>query len=110
MSLQLDRLKEVRESKGLSQRQLNNLCGFGESQIYRYEKGITEPSVSVLKIIANILHVSADYLIGLADQPQGQFGETLTPEERKLVDAYVAGDNATLLEMIAKRVRQAEDK
>jgi transcriptional regulator with XRE-family HTH domain len=106
MHLRGERLREAREHRHLSQRQLAELCELGENQIHRYESGKTEPSASTLAIIANALNVSTDYLVGLIDYPRGHLGELLTPDERKVVDAYNAGDNATLLEIIAARVRQ----
>ncbi len=110
MSFRLERLREERERRGLSQRQLADLCGLGEHQIYRYENGKTEPSATYLRTIANVLNVSVDYLLELTDEPRGKVGDSLTPQEQRLVSAYAAGDNATLLEMITERLRQAEGK
>jgi len=109
-ALRTDRIKEWREKHGWSQRELGRLCGLAEAQINKYEKGRTDPSATFLKIIAETLGVSSDYLLGLSDKPNGQLGDTLKPEERQLLDAYVANDNTTLLEMITERMRQTESK
>lgn len=39
----MDRLREVRESRNISQRELARRCGFSPAQIYRYESGDNEP-------------------------------------------------------------------
>jgi len=87
------RLKAARESRGLSQRELAQLCGFGEKQIWRYESGGSDPSSEHLTIIAKVLEVSTDYLLGLVDEPHRVFvsDEKLTPVERKLIDAVRRG-------------------
>lgn len=87
------RLKTARESRGLSQRELAQLCGFGEKQIWRYESGGSDPSSEHLTIIAKVLEVSTDYLLGLVDEPRKVYvsDDKLTPVERKLIDAVRDG-------------------
>lgn len=104
-ALRTDRLKALREQHGWTQRELSQRCGLGDSQINKYESGLHDPSATYLKLIAEQLGVSTDYLLGLTDHPRGSYGDVLTPEERNLVDAYTNGDNATLLEMITQRMR-----
>lgn len=86
------RLKATREARGLSQRELAQLCGFGEKQIWRYENG-SDPSAEHLTIIAKVLEVSTDYLVGLVDEPHKVFegDESLSPIERKLINAVRNG-------------------
>src|SRR5579871_2908744 len=67
----IHRLRETRERKGLSQKQLALLCGLGINQISRYENGATDPASHILQKLATSLGVSADYLLGLTDEPIG---------------------------------------
>jgi transcriptional regulator with XRE-family HTH domain len=106
--LRTDRLRATREQRGWSQRELARLCGLGEAQVNKYEKGHTDPSATYLKIMAETLGVSSDYLLGLSDMPNGQLGDALKSDERQLLDAYIANDNASLLEMITERMRHTE--
>lgn len=70
-------------------RELARRCEIGEAQISKYESGVSEPSSSILKRIAGVLGVSADYLLGLTDDPNGHLGDDqLSDEERAMVDAY----------------------
>jgi transcriptional regulator with XRE-family HTH domain len=105
-ALRIDRLKALREARGWSQRELALRCGLGDSQINKYETGMHDPSASYLKLIAEQLEVSTDYLLGLSDHPHSSGQESLSSTENKLVEAYTFGDTATLLELIAARVRQ----
>ncbi|HVO71044.1 MAG TPA: helix-turn-helix transcriptional regulator [Aggregatilineaceae bacterium] len=89
MSLLVDRLREARESKGFSQRELARLCGLGENQIHRYEAGKSDPSATHLKLIADKLEVSTDYLLGLSNEPRGQLVQSdLDNNELEVVEAY----------------------
>ena len=81
-----EHLRAAREKKGLSQRDLAIKCGIAFNMIYRYETGLTDPSVGKLQMIANVLEVSLDYLVGAVDDPRGQIGEVdLTDDEKQMV-------------------------
>jgi len=86
-ALRTDRLRALRERKGWSQRELARLCGLREIQINRYESGVNDPSATFLKMIAEKLGVSMDYLVGLSDDPQGPISSELTEDERAIVTA-----------------------
>jgi transcriptional regulator with XRE-family HTH domain len=89
ISLRTDRLKALRKQRGWSQRELARFCGLGETIVNKYERAVVDPSASTLKIMAEKLDVSADYLLGLTDDPQGcsDIGE-LTDDERIMVHAF----------------------
>ena len=57
------RIKEIRESKGISQRELARRLKLKQSSVSNYESGNREPSLEILVKIANILEVSTDYLL-----------------------------------------------
>jgi transcriptional regulator with XRE-family HTH domain len=89
MSLKTDRLREIRERRGISQRELARLCGFSEVMIYRYESGISDPSATNLTVIAEKLGVSTDYLLGLNDSPDGPIDNTeLSEVERTIIESF----------------------
>ncbi|NFQ86706.1 helix-turn-helix transcriptional regulator [Clostridium sporogenes] len=58
-----DRLKELREEKGMTQEQLGKLLNITKQAVYSYEKGDNEPTIDSLVKIANIFNVSLDYLL-----------------------------------------------
>ena len=61
-----DVLKNLRESKNMTQEQLANAIGVERSSIGKYE-GTKDngPSLDVLKKIASFFHVSIDYLLDI---------------------------------------------
>ena len=61
------RLKELREEKGLTQKQLAEQLGLNSVTYLRYEKSQREPALSVVADIAEYFNVSVDYLLGLKD-------------------------------------------
>lgn len=66
-----DRLRSIRDMRGLSQPELGARVGVTGQQIYRYEKAENEPDADILAMLARELEVSADYLLGLVDDLQG---------------------------------------
>lgn len=61
------RLRELRQDKGLSMKQLAKELGTTDAAVSNWENGINEPKISYLKSIAVYFKVTADYLIGLED-------------------------------------------
>lgn len=57
------KIKEIRKQKGLTQKQLGDLCGMADSAIRRYENGNANPKIETLKKIASALEVSLDSLL-----------------------------------------------
>lgn len=103
-----DRLRVAREKKGYSQRELGRILGLGVNQINRYEKEGNDPTAAILAAIAQELNVTIDYLLGLSDIPQGYATADLEPDQRHLVDAYIAGDSATVVKLMSDRLRELE--
>lgn len=63
----MERLKELRTEKGLTQRELASVLNVSSNCICEWEKGRSEPSIESLKILASRLECSIDYLIGFSD-------------------------------------------
>lgn len=58
------RLKELRKEKGITQGDLGEILGFGDSTISQYETGKRTPDQSTLQKLATYFEVSIDYLLG----------------------------------------------
>ena len=61
------RLKERRNSKGLTQKQLAEVVSISPTSLAAYEKGTKTPPVDVAARIAKQLEVSIDWLFGLEE-------------------------------------------
>jgi transcriptional regulator with XRE-family HTH domain len=67
-----DRLKSLRKSSLLSQKDLAEKLGTNQSSINRYENNQSEASYKVMLGYADFFDVSLDYLFCRTDKPQGR--------------------------------------
>ena len=91
-----EKIRALRESKGLSQDQLAKEIGVDRTTIVKYESGGSKPTRSLQKL-ADYFGVSTDYLLGRDAAPAGRpapelTGKALTPEESKHLEKYRALD------------------
>ncbi|KOM89544.1 helix-turn-helix transcriptional regulator [Clostridium botulinum] len=56
-------LKEIRENKGISERQLSKITGISQGYISDLESGKKSPTVRMLYRIANALEICPHYLL-----------------------------------------------
>lgn len=61
------RLKELKLSKNLSQKDLGEQIGTTYSAISYWENGVNEPKICHIIALCNYFNVTADYLLGLID-------------------------------------------
>ena len=64
------RLKQCRMEQGLTQREVAIYCDITEKTYQNYELMTREPKLDVLRRIADVYHVSLDYLVGRTDQKE----------------------------------------
>ena len=62
-----ERLKMLRNEKGVSQKTVADAIGVTLSAYSNYEQGIREPSYQILMNLCKYFQVSADFLLGLED-------------------------------------------
>lgn len=63
------RLREVREERNLSRKEVAELLGVTKTQINDLENGKTGTSLQRLVMLAEFYQVSTDYLLGITDDP-----------------------------------------
>ncbi|TCS78389.1 helix-turn-helix domain-containing protein [Pectinatus cerevisiiphilus] len=61
------RLREVRERKGLTQREAAKRLHIGYTKYNHYETGRNEPDIDTIILLARFYNVSTDYLMGNDD-------------------------------------------
>ena len=61
------RLKELREERGLTQKELATLLHLNSVTYLHYEKAQRQPPLEVLADMAAFFGVTVDYLLGLTD-------------------------------------------
>jgi len=95
-----ERLRFLREEKGITQQELGNHIDLTKANISKYENGKLEPSIDMLNRIAEFFGVSSDYLVGrsnikapkpttaVINRPKGN-DENFPPEVQKELDDYI---------------------
>lgn len=64
-----ERLKELRFSRNLTQKEIADSVGMAPVAYQRYEYGTREPAYQKLIALADYFDVSLDYLVGRSDDP-----------------------------------------
>lgn len=114
----MNRLKAIRESKGMTQTQLGEVIGAKKSAVSLWESGKRQIDNNTLKSLADFFGVSVDYILGRDQEELAQLsldndveirflargGEHLSPERRKKVEALLA----SLMDLDDEALDQAE--
>lgn len=63
----MERLKELRITRGLTQKEIAKQLDISTRAYSHYETGDRDPTIEMLKALCDFFDVSADYLIGRTD-------------------------------------------
>lgn len=94
------RLREIREEKGLTQKELAKKLNLDGHNIGDWERGKCEPSISMIIKLSNVLDVSISYLLGIEDD-FGNVGD-VSGNNLKYADNELTKDEETLLRCFQK--------
>lgn len=87
-----ERLKELRQSKKLTQRALAERLNISKSAISMYENGSREPDHETTELIADFFNVDIDYLLGRSDITT----RFINPNKDIMSDGYYNPESAEL--------------
>ena len=65
--INIERLKDIRNDKDYTQKDIANYLNISQVQYSRYETGIRIIPIDLLAKLAKLYQVSIDYLLGLTD-------------------------------------------
>ena len=65
----LKRIKDLREDNDKTQQQIAEILGTSQTMYARYERGANQLPIHHLVTLCKYYKVSADYLLGLTDEP-----------------------------------------
>lgn len=84
------KLKELRKSKRLTQKELADLMGFNLGTYRNYEQGIRAPNAETLIEFAEFYDTTVDYILGRPDKdcPVRLINETSEDVFIRLINAY----------------------
>ncbi len=95
-----ERLKELRDKLGYSQKGMAAAIGMDQTVWSRWERTPPE-ALDYLQSIADHYGVSADYLLGITDDPSPRRGEALPAPVQEVVSLAVAWPDARQQELLA---------
>ncbi len=64
------RLKDLREDNDYTQKEIAELLFTTQPQYFRYESGQRDLPGELIVLLAKFYNVSADYILGLCDEPR----------------------------------------
>lgn len=98
-----ERLRQLRESSGLTQEELAERANVAIRQIARYEANQTDPSSEVMSRLADVLGASTDYLLGRTDETTSYIQVTnLTANEKRALMLWRKGLKYEAIEVIVE--------
>ena len=86
----MNRIKQLREERGMSQVRLSIELGVSQETVSAYENGKHFPSVQSLIKLSEIFRVSCDYILGLSELPNNVVYYSLDEQDRKLYTIFKA--------------------
>lgn len=109
MQVLANRLKELREESGLSQKQAAQALFISNTSLSNYELNVSTPSPETLVEICKFYNVSMDYLFGITDVKQKS--DDLPSDEAKLLNNYskLSEQNKSLLLDLLKAIENKAD-
>lgn len=82
-----EKLKLLRKQKDLSQEQIANYIGVGQTTYSRYEDLKTYPDIFTIKKLANLYGITLDQLV--SDIDEDEYTIKITEEERQALNSLV---------------------
>ena len=70
MSFYIRRMRDLREDHDKTQKQIAEVLGTSQTMYARYERGANELPLHHLLSLCELYKVSADYILGLSDNPR----------------------------------------
>lgn len=95
-----ERLRDLRERRNLSGRAAATYLGISSAHVSDMENGKAKPSLELLTRLAGYYHTSADYLLGLTDDPSPRRGAALPAPVREVVQLAAAWPEARQQELL----------
>lgn len=92
-----NRIKAARKKRGLTQKQLGELCGMADSAIRRYESDRGNPTVKTLRRIAKALNVTIGYLQGYDSFEAGELLSAVRNRDVRKVESIIGLSEGSII-------------
>lgn len=104
-----EKIKKLRKGMKLSQERLAELAGINANHLSRLERGLFQPSADVLKRLAQVLNISADYLLSERDEvqtPEVKIENKTLAERLELIERLDPTDQQVIIRVIDSMLTQ----
>ncbi|AEE91169.1 Helix-turn-helix domain protein [Tepidanaerobacter acetatoxydans Re1] len=92
-----DRIRKLRNDKGLSQRELAKMLKISPSTIAMYELGKREPDIAMFQRLADFFNVPVEYVMGVSDEPKPWWEKDEEPTDIELEEFIKNNSNIKLM-------------
>ncbi|MCL2574072.1 MAG: helix-turn-helix domain-containing protein [Defluviitaleaceae bacterium] len=106
----MNRVKELREKKGLKQTDLAAMLEISQGTLSNWERGVHDPDNETLLRLAQIFECSVDYLLGSTELRKPQLGELDGLFMRVMQDAQESGITPHDLQLAVNFLKQAKER
>ncbi len=86
-----ERLRNLREDKELTQREIANILNMSQTGYNQYEIGKNDVPTKILIKLANFYNTSTDYLLGITDEIKPY--PSKNNEKRRTINKYYINNN-----------------
>ena len=100
-----ERLKQLRDSKGLNSQALADYTGLSAAAVSRYINGSRHPDLASIITLADFFGVRVEWLFGI---DSGDRYDNTDPKAKELVDAYnlASADDKAIVDMILAKYKK----
>ncbi|MQS44280.1 helix-turn-helix domain-containing protein [Companilactobacillus mishanensis] len=98
-----ERIKSLRKQKRLKQSDIAKTIGKSSMAISYYERGTREPDAHSLKLLADLLDTTTDYLLGATDNPNEVSQDA--PNQEAVVATHLDTDYENLTDSEKKQIQ-----
>ena len=84
----MERLRQLREEKGLTQREFAELFHISQQSLYKYETGISLPPIAFLQEVSHFFDISVDSIINNKSQYTPDVPVKLSAVEYQFIENY----------------------
>jgi len=103
----MNRLKELRQEKGIKQTELARILSVGQQAISKYETGKLDIGTDTIAALCEIFGVTSDYLLGISSQRSHMISDA----DYAIIEAYhAADDDAKAIVAIALKLDSQQQK
>lgn len=86
--IKMKRIKELRDMRNMSQQRLADELNVTQAMISKYEIGISEPDIGMIKRIAEFFGVTSDYLLEISNEKISISASGLSKEENDVLFGF----------------------